>query len=133
MSLLAPEVGLAAVLNNTVNQTLHIHLFSNNHTPVAGDTVSSLTEVVGGGYTVQNLTFANWTVGGGAPAIAIYNSFITWTFTGVTNAPGVIYGYYITTSDDLTLLWEERLTTTPFTPETDAEIRIKPRITLQMS
>ena len=132
MSLLAPEVGLAAVLNFTVNQTLHIHLFSNDHTPVSGDTVSSLTEVSGGGYAVENLTFANWTVGGGAPAVAIYNSFITWTFTGATDAPGTIYGYYITTSDDLTLLWEERFSSV-FTPETDAEIRIKPRITLQMA
>jgi hypothetical protein len=132
MSLYVPEVAEAHMLQKILNQTLKLKLFSNNHTPAAGDTVSSLTEVTGGGYAAISLTYAEWTIGGGDPAVALYSDFQEFLFTGATSGPGTIYGYYVTTSDDLTLLWEERFAAedVPFSPIADSLIRVKPRFTL---
>lgn len=132
MTLYVPEVGEQHMLEKILNQNLHLHLFSNNHTPAAGDTVSSLTEVAGGGYAVVTLTYANWTIAGGDPGVALYNSFQDFLFTGATSGPGTVYGYYVTTSDDLTLLYEERFPPgdVPFSPILDSLIRVKPRFTL---
>jgi len=133
MSLLVVDVGEVDFLNQILNRTLHLHLFSNNHTPGATDTVASLTEVTGGGYALISLLFANWVVTSGPPAVALFDSFQSFNFTGVTGGPGTIYGYYITTSDNLTLLWEERFdpADVPFTPVNGSLIRVKPRLTLK--
>lgn len=132
MSLYVPEVGEASMLQRILNQDLHLHLFSNNHTPAAGDTVSSLTEVSGGGYAAITLTYANWTIGGGDPGVALYNTFQSFLFTGATSGPGTIYGYYVTPADNLTLLWEERFPadSVPFSPILDSLIKVRPRFTL---
>lgn len=132
MTLYVPEVGEEHMLQKILNQTLKLKLFSNNHTPAAGDTVSSLTEVSGGGYAAVTLTYANWTIAGGDPGVALYGSFQSFSFTGATSGPGTIYGYYVTTDDELTLLWEERFPAddVPFTPINGSLINVRPRLTL---
>jgi hypothetical protein len=133
MSLLVPNVGEVDFLNQILNRVLHLHLFSNNLTPGATNTVASVTEVAGGGYAVINLAFADWVVTDGPPAVAVFNAFQDFLFTGATSGPGTIYGYYITTSDDLTLLWLERFPApdVPVVPINGTLVRIKPRITLK--
>jgi hypothetical protein len=133
MSLLVPDVGEVNFLEQILNRTLKLKLFGNNHTPGATDTVSSLTEVTGGGYAAIDLTFANWTITEGPPAVAIYNAFQDFNFTGAVDAPGTVYGYFITDSTGLVLLWEERFPaeSVPFVPVADSLLRIKPRITLK--
>lgn len=133
MSLFVPDVGEVAMLTLILNQVLKLKLFSNNHTPVLGDTVSSLTEVTGGGYAAISLPIVGWSIVGGEPSVAAYVDFQDFNFTGATGGPGTIYGYYITTDDDLTLMWEERFPAldVPLVPINGSLIRVKPRLTLR--
>lgn len=133
MTLFVPDVGEVAMLNLILNQVLKLKLFSNNHTPALGDTVASLTEVTGGGYADIDLAFADWSVVGGEPSVALFADFQDFNFTGATGGAGTVYGYYITTSDELTLMWEERFSAldVPFTPINGSLIRVKPRLTLR--
>jgi hypothetical protein len=133
MTLLVVDVGEVDFLNQILNRTLLLKLFSNNKTPAATDTVASYNEVSSGGYADIDLTFANWTVTDGPPAVALYNDFQDFNFIGATSGPGTIYGYYVTTDDELTLLWAERFppADVPFTPINGSLIRFKPRLTLK--
>lgn len=130
MTLLLPNTAQEYILNLLLNQNLKLKLYSNNHTPAVGDTVGSLTEVTGGGYTEVTLTFANWSVVAGPPAVATYDDYQDFLFTGPTGGPGTIYGYYITDNGETQLIWEERFPTVPLEPINGSVIRIKPRITL---
>ena len=130
MSLLVPDTAQTYILNLLLNQNLKLKLYSNNVTPVTTDTLASLTEVSGGGYAEITLTFANWTVTIGPPAVGVYNSFQDFDFTGATGGPGTVYGYYITNNAEDLLLWVERFPTVPLTPINGSQIRVKPRITL---
>lgn len=131
MTLYVPEVGEAVMLQKILNQVLTLRLFSNNHTPAAGDTIGDLTEVTGGGYAAIVLTYADWVIAGGDPGVALYNAFQDFLFTGPTGGAGTIYGYYLTNADNV-LMWEERFPaeSVPFTPIADSLIRVKPRFTL---
>ncbi len=128
MALYVPKVGLIRFLNEIVSDTLTLRLFSNNHTPAAGDTSANYTEVTGSGYAAVLLTFANWTTTSDNPAYTTYNSFVTFTFTG---APGDIYGYYITrASGEVVLAQLFPVAERPFAPINGSTVKIKPRITL---
>src|SRR3970040_1677765 len=126
MRLLAPSVGLAKMLQLVLAPTATLKLFSNNITPASGDTAASYTEVAGGGYASKSLTSANWGITNG---VALYNSAQSFDFTGVTNAPGTVYGYYIVDASNV-LLWAERFAAevVPFTPVANSLIRVTPRI-----
>jgi hypothetical protein len=130
MSLLVPNVGEVQALTKWLNQTLTLKLYSNNLTPAEGDTAASYTEVAGGGYASKSLTFANWTIGTAAGVTsAQYTPAQDFTFTGVTNAPGTVYGYYIVDGSN-NLLWSERFSESflPFEPVANSLIRVTPRI-----
>lgn len=130
MSLLVPSVGEAAMLDLILNQTLTLKLFSNNRTPAEGDTAASYTEVSGGGYANKSLLSAGWSITTGDPTYALYTAQ-DFTFTGATDAPGTIYGYYVVDGSNV-LLWVERFApaVVPFTPVNGSIIRITPRIEL---
>ncbi|MET0786450.1 MAG: hypothetical protein ABWY25_07085 [Paenisporosarcina sp.] len=130
MSLLIPNTAQLFMLNALVDRDMKLKLFSNNLTPAVTDTVASLTEVAGGGYTAITLDDDDWVVTIGPPAVAVFNAFQDFNFTGATSGPGTIYGYYITDSGGTQLLWEERFPTVPFVPLLGSLIRVKPRITL---
>jgi len=131
MSLLAPNVGLAKIAQLVLAPTLTAKLFSNNITPAAGDTAASYDVVVGGGYANKSLTFANWSITNG---VALYNAAQDWNFTGVTNAPGTVYGYYIVDAANV-VIWAERFAAgvLPFTPVANSLIRVTPRIVFASS
>lgn len=88
----------------TAPGNLHFHLYSNNHTPVVSDTLSSYTEVSGSGYAVQSVAPAGWTVSTVSNVTSAVASDIVFSFTGSIAA---IYGYFITDASDATLLAAE--------------------------
>lgn len=105
-----------------------LRLFGNNVTPTTSSTAASFNEITGGGYAAKSLTVGNWNVASGSSML--YNAIQTWNFTGVINAPGVIYGYFITLDDDGSLVTANRFPVVPITPVAGSQISIAPKITL---
>ncbi len=133
MSLVIPDAFEVETLQWILNRNLTIRLYSNNYTPVGGSAAANFTEVIGGGYANLPLTFAHWGFTAGDPSIALYDASQVWTFTGPTNAPGTIYGVYITRDSDGHLMWAERFAAgfLPFSPIAGSIIRYLPRYTGQ--
>lgn len=131
MGLVVPDILELETLNNVLVSPLTLRLYSNNKVPAGGDNAASYTEVVGGGYASLPLLLANWSITAGTPSAAQYNTLEQWTFSGVTNAPGTVYGYYVTRNSDGKLMWAERFPagSLPFSPVAGSIIRIIPRFT----
>ena len=132
MGLVVPDVLEVETLNNVLGSPLTLRLYSNNKVPAGGDNAAAYTEVAGGGYASFPLTLANWNIVAGTPSAATYNAVQIWTFTGVTNAPGTIYGYFVTRNSDGKLMWAERFpaASVPFNPVAGSIIRILPKFTV---
>ena len=134
MTLVVPNeaevLALAAWAGKTASATpWTLKLFSNNVTPGSGDTAATYTEVAGGGYANFNLTAASWTITANAPSSMTHPAH-TFSFTGATNAPGTIYGYYIVDANNKIVV-AERLASPPFTPSVNGDsVTVTPTITL---
>ena len=109
MALLGIEEGLNAfleqfMLNKATPANLKLHLYTNNHTPAASDTLSSYTECADSGYTAVTLTGSSWTMGtdGSGNSQASYPQQ-TFTFNGSVT----IYGYYVTDGSSTKVCWAE--------------------------
>jgi hypothetical protein len=102
---------LSAYLAGGTPPTLKLRLYSNNHTPVIGDTVSAYTEVTAAGYAAITLSPGSWvvsTVSGHVVAAYPAQVFLmTAAFTA--------YGYYITDSGGTRLEGAELASGGPFT------------------
>lgn len=140
MSGLIPSVGLVAILNTMIDLSggivlpITLKLYSNDYIPVAGSVSSSFTEVSGGGYVDVDLESASFTVTGGSPASAQYNDFVDFTFTGSTDSPGTVYGYYILDANSVVIAAERFPSDDlPFSPVNGSLIRVKPSFTLASS
>lgn len=133
MPLVIPNVQEVEVLTNRLNTPMTIRLYGNNVTPTGLTTAAAFTEIAGGGYANKPLTFANWNISPGDPSIAVYNATQTWTFTGIINAPGTVYGYYITRNSDGLLILSERFPAgvIPFSPIAGSVVRVLPRYSAQ--
>jgi hypothetical protein len=131
MSMVIPDALEVEVLTTLLTPALTLRLYSNNVTPVGTNAAASFTEVAGGGYTSFPLTFAHWSIVSGNPSVGVYDATQTWNFTGVTNAPGTIYGYYVTRNSDGKLMWAERFASglVPFSPIAGSVIKVLPRFT----
>lgn len=132
MTLVVPNQGeqilLDAATGKTAASALTLRLFSNNFTPVAASVEGDVNEVAGGGYAAVALTAGNWVTTPGSPTSSAYPQ-VTFTFTGATNAPGTIYGYYITNASGA-LIYAERLSSV-FTPAANGDsVKVTPTITL---
>ena len=128
MSIVVPACGSGEKLRKYLNQNFTLRLGSNNVIPDVTDDSSDYTEVAGGGYVAITLTFANWSIIDGNPAVALYNAFQDFNFTGITGGPGTIYTYYVLDAGGI-LGWSERFSSVPITPQNGTLIRIKPRYT----
>lgn len=128
MSLAVSAAYKVTILQSLLNQTLTLKLYSNNVTPTSDNVAADFTEVVGGGYAAKTLEYVTWTI---LTGIASYNTIQTWTFSGATNAPGTIYGYFIVDGSGI-LVWAERFpgAQIPYTPSTTLPISFYPRIVL---
>ena len=133
MSLIVPDAVEVIVLNFLLTNALTIRLYGNDKTPAHGDSTAGYTEIAGGGYANKPLIFANWSVVAGQPSQAVYSDTQVWTFTGVINSPGSVYGYYVTRNSDSQLMWAERFPTAlvPFNPIEGSIIRVLPRFSAQ--
>lgn len=135
MSLVVPDSTELEVLTSVLTPALTMRLYGNNKIPARGDTVAGYTEIAGGGYVSKALIFANWRLVAGDPSVATYNTLLTWTFTGVINAPATIYGYYVTRNTDGKLIWAERFpaANVPFAPIAagGSIIRVLPKFSAQ--
>lgn len=127
-----PSVAEVKNLNLILNQTLTLRLYSNNVTPAKGDTAATYTEVIGGGYAAIPLAYGDWTITAAAGSVPTRASqaALNIIFTGVTGAPGSVYGYFIT-DDDGVLFGSERFSESvvPFNPKLNSRIRVTPRYT----
>lgn len=136
MAAVMPQVAQVMALNSILGLTggftdgWVLKLYSNNVTPDVEDTTPSFTEVVGGGYADIDLDKDEFTVTDGTPSQALYNDFQDFAFTGATDAPGTIYGYYIVDGGG-NLVTAERFpdAQVPFVPINGSLIRITPKIT----
>lgn len=133
MTLVVPNAIEIQALTALLTPGHTLRLYGNNYTPVETSVVGDFTEIVGGGYAAKALTFANWGITGGDPTIAIYNASQNWTYTGPVNAPGTVYGYFITKDSDGTLIYAERFPagSLPFSPVAGSVTRVLPRITCE--
>ena len=133
MALVVPNTLEVEILTEKLTPALTMKLYSNDVTPSGGSAPAGFTEVAGGGYTSKPLTFANWSISAGDPSSAVYNATQQWTFTGPTNAPGTIYGYFVTRNSDGKLMWAERFPSAvvPFSPIAGSIIKVLPRFTAQ--
>lgn len=132
MTLVVPNQGEALALNAATGKTAAtqwtLRLFSNNYTPINSTTEAAVTEVSGGGYAAIALTAASWATTPGSPTSSAYPEQ-TFTFTGATDAPGTIYGYYVTNAAGA-LVFAERLAAS-FTPASNGDtVKVTPTLTL---
>jgi len=112
MSLIITGAGKTQALSylvgkDTTVQNLVLKLFSNNTTLNEDILVSSFIEVTGGGYSSVVLQGESWSVGNSA---AVYPQQ-TWEFTG---SVGNVYGYYVTTLDNSSVVFAERFEDGPY-------------------
>lgn len=125
MTIVVPNASEVEMLKAITQQNLILKLFSNNVTPAETDTVSTYTEVSGGGYSEKNLNNNTWAYNGGDPSSATYPQ-VTFEFN---SAVGLIYGYYVIKSTG-ELMWSERFTTQPNIPSGGGAININLTFTL---
>lgn len=128
MTLVVPTVGLNKFLGlgltDILSGDLTLRLYSNNIIPSATDTAATYTVVSGGGYANITLDDGDWTIAAEVASQAQKQ----FDFTGPTNAPTTIYGYYVINADNV-LMWAERFdnAVVPFIPTTGSSIKVTPR------
>lgn len=126
--LIFPRVSTADALDKIVAQTLTLRFYSNSHTPIPTDVMGTYTELAGSGYAAFPLVTANWVITPGSPSIALYNSYIVFTFTAALPTPVNIYGYYVTSSSGLLIYAEQFYSTGIAVQRGNGDIiRIRPR------
>lgn len=127
MSIKVNNVVEVEVIVSLLTPPHKLRLYGNDKTPGNTDVSADFTEISGGGYANKPILFANWTITPGSPSKAVYTGQ-TWIFTGVIDAPGTIYGYYITRDSDGKLLLAERFPSAnvPFNPVNGSKIVLLP-------
>ena len=96
----------ALALTNTLKEyNLALALFTNNHTPVSGDSFSDYTLCTATGYADQNLFGAGWTIANETSDSAATYATQTFTFTSGTT----VYGYLIYNPSGGNQLWGAEL------------------------
>lgn len=132
MALVVPNssevIMLRYITNNDAPENISICLFSNDIMPDENSTEDTFTEVIGNGYSSQNLMPGSWNFIIGTPSSAEHTEII-WNLSADT---GPVYGYYIIRATGGELMWAERFPKGPFVIDTNGdEIRVKPILTLE--
>ncbi len=124
-----PNVEEQRIGENYVANALSLRLYSNNVTPDESSSLATFTQVTGGGYAAKSIVSADWTWTPGDPTVgeAPEQEF---AFTGATDAPGTIYGYYLVDTVTGLYIGGERFTASvlPFTPVAGSTIRLTPTV-----
>jgi len=132
MSILGTKYGdayLLGCITGVNNPTkMHLHLFSNNHTPGYDDAIGVYTELSVGGYSITDLLFSAGTITTADPFSYLQWPSILFTFTGSC----LPYGYFISDSGDTVILAAELfLPTPPSYGSTGGPLNIQVEIGLQ--
>jgi len=128
MTLIVPDVGEIVALTKILDQSLTLKLFSNDIVPAESDTAASYTEVAGGGYAAKPLVGSGWSYVSGISSYGIYSAQ-DFNFTGPTNAPGTVYGYFIVDNSNVVIIVERfGAGVLPFSPIAGSLVRITPRL-----
>ena len=110
MALVVPEIGLAIQANIYLTEwntnSLRIHLYKNNYSPVQGSVLGDFTEADYSGYASQLIS--TWTGPSWVAPRQVLEAGSSKTFSNTTGAVGnTVYGYYITDQGG-NLVWAER-------------------------
>jgi len=128
MAIVVPNVGERAMLTTLVAEGHRYRLFQNNITPGEGDVLGDYTEADFSGYgSYKTATF-------GTPATSSGTSFVAggslyWQHDG-GGTSNTIYGYYVTKSDDTTLLFAEKFGSSKSMAALTDIIQVIPRLEL---
>lgn len=120
-----PYAARIAQLEHILNQVITIRLYSNEVILTPSKSAGDFTEVIGGGYVSKLIAPADWTVAQDGATVAGEGVELEWVFTGVTNTPATIYGYYYTDENNA-LLGAEGFSAL-VEPISGTKIRITPR------
>jgi hypothetical protein len=102
---------------------LKLKLFSNNISPNDSSVISDFVELTGGGYVPFSLSGTTWSL---SNTTASYPQQ-TWNFTA---SVGNVYGYYVTTADDSTVIFAEKFDDGPYLVAASGDII---RVTLSIT
>lgn len=127
----AETIALKNFLNILAPEDITIKLYSNNKTPGHTDVVGDYTEVSGGGYAHVTMDPVSWSVSAGNPSQAQYPQ-ITFTFTGATDSPSTVYGYYAVGDGTGKLLWADKFPNAPINIANNGD-QIKVTITISLN
>lgn len=132
MSQIVPNSVEIEVLDTLFAEDMTLKLYGNNVTPDGESQAVDFTEIAGGGYASIALPSSGWSQVDGDPSYNVA-PVKQWTFTGPINAPGSIYGYYVTRDSDSKLMWAERFPSgvVPFSPIAGSIIKVLPKFTCQ--
>jgi hypothetical protein len=127
MALVTSNEGEVAMLTLIMASNPVLHLYTNNVTPGATDTVATYTEEDDASYAEVTLSSGSWTIEpSGGEGTAPYPQQAISIATTTT-----IYGYFVTNTAGTTLLWAERFSS-PATYGTEGgTVNVNPKFTLQ--
>ena len=114
MALLIPDVGEVAALDmwlsDAAPEAQTLKAYKNDVTPAEGDTAATYTVATIAGYADKAMARASWNAASTAGGVSS-KTFPqqTWNFTGT----GVVVGYYVIKAVAGTLLWAERVFSSP--------------------
>lgn len=131
MPLVVPDDGEINMLGYIVNKiqptNLTVRLYS-QPIDLTGDdfSASDFSEVSVGGYASVTLTGSNWTISTVAGISSAVASNVTFNMDSGVD----IYGYYVTSSEDI-IMWAEEFPSPPFRlPAEGGQVVIVPRVQL---
>lgn len=114
MALVLPDAGevnaLDMWLGDASPEAQTLRLYESDTTPAEGDTAATYTQATISGYASKSLARATWNAAStGAGTSSKTYPAQTFNFTGT----GIIVGYYVIKASALTILWSERIYSTP--------------------
>lgn len=128
MAIVIPNVGEVAMLTTLVAVTHRYRLFQNNYTPVEGSVVGDFTEATYSGYGgSKEPTYGTPCTVSGTSFVTGGSMFFQHDGGGTSNT---IYGYYVTKTDDTTLLFAERFTSSKSMATVADILQLFPRLEL---
>lgn len=113
-----------------VDETFHLHLYSNNYDPTKTSVLGDFTECMFSGYDVVELFRTDWQtpVQVGDYAQSLYGTtFVSWL---ALSGSQTCYGYFVTDESDAAVIWAELLQV-PQTVTTATPILIWPLLRLK--
>lgn len=114
-----------------VRNPVSLRLYSNDVTPGESSSLASFTQVAGGGYAAKTLDSGSWVWTPGDPTEGEYAEQ-EFVFTGPTDSPGTVYGYYLVDTVTGLYIGGERLASSiaPLTPVAGSKIKITPKVSV---